>query len=173
MAPFLGFRFNDLKVQLDLLRRFLAKITSANELHSPPFLTTYLHQLLIELTNKLANIGCLSILCRSLESKHVNVVAGFAISAINDFGLPTSLYYFFTPSIEETRKWLEMTSMAHRDFYRLKSVERLFIYIQLHVVLSPINNFSNSFYPRGRFFIADKCLTVIGDLVIIVTGNSL
>uniref|UniRef100_A0A914ZW39 DH domain-containing protein n=1 Tax=Parascaris univalens TaxID=6257 RepID=A0A914ZW39_PARUN len=46
--------------------------------------------------------------------------SGFAVSAINDFGMPTSLYYFFTPSIEETRKWLEMTSMAHRDFYRLK-----------------------------------------------------
>ncbi|VDK54225.1 unnamed protein product [Anisakis simplex] len=39
---------------------------------------------------------------------------------MNDFGVPTALYYFFTPSIDETRKWLEMTSMAHRDFHRLK-----------------------------------------------------
>ncbi|VDM28752.1 unnamed protein product [Toxocara canis] len=39
---------------------------------------------------------------------------------MNDFGLPTSLYYFLTPSTEETKKWLEMTSMAHRDFHRLK-----------------------------------------------------
>lgn len=46
--------------------------------------------------------------------------SGFAISAINDFGVPTSLYYFFTPSIEETRKWLEHANMALHDFYRLK-----------------------------------------------------
>uniref|UniRef100_A0A914RBQ9 PH domain-containing protein n=1 Tax=Parascaris equorum TaxID=6256 RepID=A0A914RBQ9_PAREQ len=62
------------------------------------------------------------------------VETGFAVSAINDFGMPTSLYYFFTPSIEETRKWLEMTSMAHRDFYRLKSVEHLSIYVHLHLM---------------------------------------
>ncbi|VDK73020.1 unnamed protein product [Onchocerca ochengi] len=46
--------------------------------------------------------------------------SGFVIAPINDFNMPSALYYFSTPSIEETRKWLEMTSMALRDFYRLK-----------------------------------------------------
>uniref|UniRef100_A0A0R3S596 DH domain-containing protein n=1 Tax=Elaeophora elaphi TaxID=1147741 RepID=A0A0R3S596_9BILA len=46
--------------------------------------------------------------------------SGFVIAPINDFGMPSALYYLFTPSIEETRKWLEMTNMALRDFYRLK-----------------------------------------------------
>ncbi|VDM95405.1 unnamed protein product [Thelazia callipaeda] len=46
--------------------------------------------------------------------------SGFVIAPINDFGMPSALYYLSTPSIEETRKWLEMTNMALRDFYRLK-----------------------------------------------------
>ncbi|MCP9263906.1 Pleckstrin-likey domain-containing family G member 6 [Dirofilaria immitis] len=46
--------------------------------------------------------------------------SGFVIAPINDFGIPSALYYLSTPSIEETRKWLEMTNMALRDFYRLK-----------------------------------------------------
>lgn len=50
----------------------------------------------------------------------MKVTAGFVIAPINDFGMPTGLYYLSTPSIEETRKWLEMTNMALRDFYRLK-----------------------------------------------------
>lgn len=58
-----------------------------------------------------------------------NITAGFVIAPINDFGMPSALYYLSTPSIEETRKWLEMTNMALRDFYRLKYNTLLFIFL--------------------------------------------
>ncbi|MFH4981359.1 hypothetical protein AB6A40_008068 [Gnathostoma spinigerum] len=52
--------------------------------------------------------------------QHFPDYSGFALSAVNDFGLPTSLYFMITPSVEETKKWLEMANMALRDFYRLR-----------------------------------------------------
>uniref|UniRef100_A0A0N5ATG7 DH domain-containing protein n=1 Tax=Syphacia muris TaxID=451379 RepID=A0A0N5ATG7_9BILA len=70
--------------------------------------------------------------------------SGFAITAMNDFGMPTCLYYLYPPSIEETKRWLEMMKVALREFSRLKYTLyclHTFILLPKHYsnLLSPLN----------------------------------
>uniref|UniRef100_A0A8R1TKC3 DH domain-containing protein n=1 Tax=Onchocerca volvulus TaxID=6282 RepID=A0A8R1TKC3_ONCVO len=46
--------------------------------------------------------------------------SNFVVTPINDFGMPSALYYFSATSTENTRKWFDMIDTALKDFYDLK-----------------------------------------------------